>query len=162
MCLYSLKNLYKFVKRRRSNLAVSLFSLSLIIFVTLLTLSFHADQESRNYVLSSISQGLAAFFALGFTMTFVVSEKIRRDSGASWVRNTHLHILPMFIPLMFLYAIGIVFPLLAMQSGSEFFFDICVIMGAVCFISTVPYLLFVKYYIGDIVAHPENYMHLME
>jgi hypothetical protein len=142
MYLNNFRNLYKFVKKSNSNLAVFLFSLLLIIFVIVLTSALHVDQESRNYVFSSISQGLAAFFALGFTMTFIISEKIRRDSGAGWVKDIHLHVLPMFIPLMFLYAIGIVFPQLAMQNENEFFFDICVIIGAVCFIQKSHVFLF--------------------
>lgn len=153
------RNLYNFAKMNRLNCIATSFSLLLIVLVVILTLKLHVDEESRGYVLSSISQGLAAFFALGFTMTFFVSEKIQRDSGHSEVKKIHLHTLPMFIPLMFFYVVGIVLPLLAMQSKSECFFDICVIIGAACFIFTVPYLLYVKYYVDGIITHPEDFIH---
>lgn len=116
-------------------------SVVLIIVVTLVTWNVHLrNVSSYNYILSSISQGLAAIFALIFTITLVLSQILGNDLQKTKGKN--LYVFPGTLLLMFLYALGIIIPLLAMQSESELFLDLCIILASICIFSLIPYFVY--------------------
>ena len=123
---------------KRRLIVVIFFSLLAVCFIVYLT--FEKDIQiasSRNYILSSISQGLAAIFALVFTVTLVAIQILSKYSS----RATRVFLSKWTIALMFFYAIGIVGPLLAMQQEGELWLDICISWGGFCIFLLVPYFL---------------------
>ena len=119
----------------------SFTSIVLTIIVALVTWNVHSkNMVSYNYILSSISQGLAAIFALIFTITLVLSQMLGSDLQKTKGKN--LYVFPGTLLLMFLYALGIIVPLLAMQSDSELFLDLCIILATICIFSLIPYFVY--------------------
>lgn len=127
----------------RPNVILALFlSIMLVCITSLVAFSVDVQEAAtRNYILSSISQGLAAVFALIFTITLILSqilgalipERMRRIFYISYG----------IILLMFLFAVGIITPLLVMQSQSELLLDLCIILSSVCISSLIPYFVHV-------------------
>jgi hypothetical protein len=95
------------------------------------------DKNSINYILSSISQGLAALFALIFTISLVAAQMSVKYSARmikgffSW----------QIIIYMILYILGITFPLIGMKVGEEWTVNISIGLAGTCVILLVPYYL---------------------
>lgn len=96
--------------------------------------------NTRNYILSSISQGLATIFALVFTMTLVMAQISTKYSA----RTTHLILSRTTLFVMFLYVVGIILPLFAMRSQSETLLFLCIILAVVCVSLLIPYFFYLK------------------
>ncbi len=130
-------------ERIRPNVIFALFlSILLVCIASLVTFSVDVQEAAtRNYILSSISQGLAAVFALIFTITLILSQTLGALIPKEFRRI--FYISHGILLLMFLFAVGIVTPLLAMQSQSELLLDLCVILSSVCISSLIPYFVHV-------------------
>ena len=125
--------------------------------VFLILYYFHPDEcpENARYILSAISQGLAAILALVFTITLVVAQMTRRYTAMDKIifrLETKL--------LMFLFGIGIIAPLLVIYFG---FWGWGVILSFViasfCIFSLLPFLIGInnvlKYDIGIVNLNEE-------
>lgn len=109
----------------------------------ILTFKFNVeDASTRNYILSAISQGLAAIFAFGTSLTFIFSQALQGWETGN--KEKPLHILPFILPLLLIYAIGIVAPIIAMQTGGEMSLDLCVSWSSFCIFILIPYLIYVR------------------
>lgn len=127
---------------RRNVIFALIGSILLVLAASLATFSVDVQEAAtRNYILGSISQGLAAIFALIFTIALILSQILRTDVPEEIRRN--IYIFRGTFILMFLFAAGIITPLLVMQSQSELLLDLCVILSSVCISSLIPYFLHV-------------------
>jgi hypothetical protein len=90
---------------------------------------------SRNYILSSISQGLAAIFALAFTVTLVMTQISSKYS----IRLIRLVLSKKTKLLIVCYAIGIIVPLIVMQFRSDVLLYLCIVWATVCIFFLVYY-----------------------
>lgn len=94
------------------------------------------------YLLSSISQGLAAAFALVFTITLVAVQMVSKYTSRaleqffSWIT----------VGLMMLFIIAIVFPWKIMQSTTFSCLEvkISIYLGMLCLVLLIPYLYWIK------------------
>lgn len=102
--------------------------------------SIRSMLSARNYILSSISQGLAAIFAIVFTITLVMAQISSRYS----IRITNIVFSRTTLFMMCLYAVGIIIPLLVMRSQSEKLLYLCIIWAVVCILLLIPYFLYLK------------------
>jgi len=96
------------------------------------------DYSTWNYILSSISQGLAALLAIVLTVTFVVTQILQPTGLAS--ASKPILILPSTMYLFLLYSFGILIPLIVIQNPNETKVDGCIILAAFCIYSLIPYL----------------------
>jgi len=115
-------------------------AVTISVFVGLTLAISTRDIISRYYVLSSISQGLAAVFALVFTITLVTAQILSKYS----VKTTRVVFSKWTIALMFVYAGGILGPLLVMQWQNELLFDISIIWATTCIFILIPYFLYIR------------------
>jgi len=86
--------------------------ITLVVFSILYYVHPNECPENARYILSAISQGLAAILALVFTITLVVAQMTRRYTAMDKIifrRET------MF--LMIVFGIGIIAPLLVLEFG---------------------------------------------
>ena len=96
----------------------------------------NTDPENARYILSAISQGLAAILALVFTITLVVAQMTRRYTAMDKIifrRET--------IFLMIVFGIGIVTPLLVLKF--EFLghgLNLSIAFAFFCVFSLIPFL----------------------
>lgn len=121
----------------REALAYSVIAAALI---SCITFCIGPRDDSWNYILSSVSQGLAAVFALVFTITLVVAQVSSKYS----IRIIRLIFSPWTVLLMFFYAAGIVAPLLVMQSQNEILLDLCIGLDAFCIFLLIPYSFYLR------------------
>ena len=121
--------------------AITVFAILFFIFPT-------TDQDNARYILSAISQGLAAILALVFTITLVVAQMTRRYTAMDKIIFR-----PETIILMLVFGTGVVIPLLVLKCG---FWGQCVNLSIAiaffCAFSLIPFLIGVnrvlKYDIG--------------
>gem|GEM_PF-1685448 len=96
----------------------------------------NTDQDNARYILSAISQGLAAILALVFTITLVVSQMTRRYTAMDKIifrRET--------VFLMIIFGIGVVTPLLALKFGFlEHGVNLSIAFAVFCVFSLIPFL----------------------
>ena len=104
--------------------------------------------ENARYILSAISQGLAAILALVFTITLVVAQMTRRYTAMDKIifrRETKF--------LMIFFGIGIIAPLLVLEFGFwKWGVPLSIVIASFCVFSLLPFLVGVnrvlKYDIG--------------
>jgi hypothetical protein len=106
------------------------------------------DQDNARYILSAISQGLAAILALVFTITLVVSQMTRRYTAMDKIIFRHETIL-----LMIVFGIGVVTPLLVLKFGlCRPGISLSIALAVFCVFSLLPFLkgvnLVLKYEFG--------------
>jgi len=107
------------------------------VFVILFFISPTTDQDNARYILSAISQGLAAILALVFTITLVVAQMTRRYTAMDKIIFR-----PETIILMLVFGTGIVIPLLVLKCG---FWGQCVNLSiAIAFFCAFSLILFLK------------------
>jgi len=117
--------------------------ISFLSAVVVISLTSHyeiQDSGPLNYILSSISQGLAVIFALVFTVTLVATQILSKYS----VRATSLIFSSWTVLLMFIFAGGIIGPLVAMKWQSELLLDLSIIWAGVCIFLLIPYFFYLK------------------
>jgi len=94
------------------------------------------DQDNARYILSAISQGLAAILALVFTITLVVAQMTRRYTAMDkfiFRRGT--------IILMIIFGIGVVAPLLVLKFGlCRLGVNLSIVVAIFCVFSLMPFL----------------------
>ena len=117
--------------------------------------------ENARYILSAISQGLAAILALVFTITLVVAQMTRRYTAMDKIVFR-----PETISLMIVFGIGVVTPLLVLKFGFWMHgINLSIVIASFCVFSLLPFLIGVnsvlKYDIG-IVNLDEEIMEAIE
>jgi hypothetical protein len=93
------------------------------------------DENSINYILSSISQGLAALFALIFTISLVAAQMSVKYS-ARMIKGFFSWYITLY---MILYFLGIIFPLIGMKIGEEWIVNVSIGLAGTCVILLIPY-----------------------
>ena len=128
---------------------------AITVFAILFFISPTTDQDNARYILSAISQGLAAILALVFTITLVVAQMTRRYTAMDKIIFR-----PETIILMIVFGTGIVIPLLVLKRG---FWgqgvNLSIAFAVFCAFSLIPFLRGVngvlKYEIGIWNLHEE-------
>ena len=132
------------------------------LILTLLVISIlycaHPNEcpENARYILSAISQGLAAILALVFTITLVVAQMTRRYTAMDKIifrRETKF--------LMIFFGIGIISPLLVLEFGFwKWGVPLSIAIASFCVFSLLPFLIGVnrvlKYEIGFVNLYGET------
>lgn len=95
----------------------------------------NTDQDNARYILSAISQGLAAILALVFTITLVVAQMTRR-----YIAMDTIIFRPETIFLMVVFGIGIVIPILVLKFGLEKGVNLSIAIAFFCVFSLIPFL----------------------
>ncbi|NMX21518.1 hypothetical protein C5S30_03615 [ANME-1 cluster archaeon GoMg4] len=136
-----------------------LFIITLAVF-SILSISDYANPnecpENARYILSAISQGLAAILALVFTITLVVSQMTRRYTAMDKIIFR-----PETISLMIVFGIGVVTPLLVLKFGFwRHGINLSIAIAFFCVFSLLPFLKGVngvlKYEIGVVNLYEES------
>jgi len=136
---------YKWVKSKYwiYCLILTLAVISIIYYV-------HPNEcpENARYILSAISQGLAAILALVFTITLVVAQMTRRYTAMDKIIFRHETKF-----LMIFFGIGIISPLLVLEFGFwKWGVPLSIVIASFCVFSLLPFLVGVnrvlKYDIG--------------
>lgn len=84
--------------------------IAIIVFFALCLIRSNTNPENARYILSAISQGLAALFALVFTITLIVAQLT--GSYAIILKKENE-----FIFLMVVFGVGIIIPLIILDLG---------------------------------------------
>ena len=126
--------------------------IAIALFAILYRVYPNTDQDNARYILSAISQGLAAILALVVTVTFIVAQmmgscaatkKIILNSGTKF--------------LMLFFGIGIILPLLALKFG---WFcvgvNLSIVIASFCIASLLPFLKNVS----DVLMYDVGYVNL--
>ncbi len=114
------------------------------------------DQDNARYILSAISQGLAAILALVFTITLVVAQMTRRYTAMDKFIFRYETII-----LMIVFGIGVVTPLLILKWGFwEQGVNLSIVVAIFCVFSLMPFLKGInwvlKYKFGVNTLYKEN------
>lgn len=121
---------------KRYNLCFFCMVAAITVFVILFFISPTTDQDNARYILSAISQGLAAILALVFTITLIVAQMTRRYTAMDKIIRKHGTIL-----LMLVFGIGIIAPLLVLKFG---YFctgvNLSIAIAIFCVFSLIPFL----------------------
>ena len=92
----------------------------------------NTDQDNARYILSAISQGLAAILALVFTITLVAAQMSRRYK---------IIFRPETKPFMIIFGIGVVTPLLVLKFGFLVHgVNLSIAIAVFCVFSLIPFL----------------------
>ena len=106
------------------------------VFVILYYVHPNTDQDNARYILSAISQGLAAILALVFTITLVVSQMTRRYTAMDKIIFRHETII-----LMIVFGFGVVTPLLVLKRGFwGWDVNLSIAIAFFCVFSLIPFL----------------------
>jgi hypothetical protein len=126
-------------KWKRYNLWIIYIILTVItvaIFVILCCVYPTTDQDNARYILSAISQGLAAILTLVFTITLVVAQMTRRYTAMDKIIFRWETIF-----LMIVFGVGVVTPLLVLKFG---FWgqgvNVSIALAFFCVFSLLPFL----------------------
>ncbi len=135
-------------KWQKYNWWIACTIITLAVFLILYYVYPNTDQDNARYILSAISQGLAAILALVFTITLVVAQMTRRYTAMDTIIFR-----PGTIGLMIIFGSGVVIPLLVLKTGSlGWGVNLSVALAAFCVFSLIPFLkdvnLILKYKIG--------------
>jgi hypothetical protein len=100
--------------------------------------------ENNRYVMSAISQGLAALFALVFTITLIVIQIAYRYRGV--LDEFFKDVFNIFF--IVLNGCGIVLPLVFLRTNAnELLTDIAIVIASLCVFLLLPFILRMKYFI---------------
>ncbi|MCK4732341.1 MAG: hypothetical protein KAT65_07780, partial [Methanophagales archaeon] len=83
--------------------------IAIIVFFALCLIRSNTNPENARYILSAISQALAAILALVFTITLVAAQMTKKYTAMDKMFKPEIEI------LMFIFGIGIVIPLLMLK-----------------------------------------------
>ncbi len=113
--------------------------LIIIIFIVLYNifniLFKHYDIQSGYYILSSITQGLAALLALLLTATLIIIQILKRFSAWKIIMSIET------IGLIILYSLGIILPLIFLRIGANAkMLNASIIITLLCIIALIPFL----------------------
>jgi len=116
-------------------ITVIVLSLSLIVLFYFFKSDLSYNENGREYLLSSISQGLAASFALIFTITLVLVQLTAKYSP----RIFKFVFSRLVIIYMLFFVFSIIFPLYVLISISDFGVKLSLIFAVLCFVFLIPY-----------------------
>jgi len=126
--------------------------IAIAAFLILHYVHSNTDQENARYILSAISQGLAAILALVFTITLVVSQMTRRYTAT---KKIILNSGTKF--LMIVFGTGIILPLFALKFG---WFcvgvNLSIVIACFCIALLLPFLKNVS----DVLIYDVGYVNL--
>jgi len=117
-----------------------IFILLIIIYWIISFAIGEIECNSKNYILSSISQGLAALFALIFTVSLIIAQISEKYSSQAL---EYLYS-KRFIFFAFLFTFGIFFPLIAMKLDSDLYVNFSIGIAGTCIILLIPFFLSFK------------------
>ena len=110
--------------------------IAIAVFVILYYCYPDTEQENARYILSAISQGLAAILALVFTITLVVSQMTRK-----YIAMDKIIFRPETIFLMIIFGFGVVTPLLVLKFGFwRHGINLSIAIAFFCVFSLIPFL----------------------
>ena len=110
--------------------------IAIAVFLILYYCYPDTEQDNARYILSAISQGLAAILALVFTITLVVSQMTRRYTAMDKIIFRLETIL-----LMIVFGIGVVTPLLVLKFGlCRLGISLSIALAFFCVFSLLPFL----------------------
>ena len=110
--------------------------ITLVVFSILYYVHPNECPEDARYILSAISQGLAAILALVFTITLVVAQMTRRYTAMDKIIFR-----PETIFLMIVFGIGVVTPLLVLKFGFwGWGVNFSIAIASFCVFSLLPFL----------------------
>ena len=125
-----------------------LFAIGAALLVTVFTysLDFPSNEDSISYLLSSVSQGLAAIFTLIFAITIFGAQMMRKFTAMDKMVDKWT------ISLMIIFAIGIILPLIQLSTDQDLLnlnfirtanLSIAIDLGIMtfCILATIPYLI---------------------
>ena len=107
--------------------------ITITLFVMLHCIYPNTDPENARYILSAISQGLAAILALVFTITLIAVQMTRSYTAMDQMFKSETVI------FMLVFAIGIVLPLIILKTGSDYV-NGCIVLATFCVLSLIPHL----------------------
>ncbi len=123
-------------KLKKHNWWIYCVIIAIAVFLILYYCYPDTEQDNARYILSAISQGLAAILALVFTITLVVSQMTRRYTAMDKIIFRYETIL-----LMIVFGIGVVTPLLVLKRG---FWgqsvNLSIAVAVFCVFSLLPFL----------------------
>jgi len=107
-----------------------------VVFVILYYVHPNTDPDNARYILSAISQSLAAILALVFTITLIAAQMTKR-----YIAMDKIIFRPETIVLMIVFGFGIILPLFALKFG-RFCIDInlSIVIASFCAFSLLPFL----------------------
>lgn len=110
--------------------------IAIAVFSILYCVYPHTDQDNARYILSAISQGLAAILALVFTITLVVAQMTRRYTAMDKIIFR-----PETILLMIIFGLGVVTPLLVLKTELwGLGVNLSIALTVFCVFSLIPFL----------------------
>ena len=123
-------------KLKKYNWWIYCVIIAIAVFLILYYCYPDPDQDNARYILSAISQGLAAILALVFTITLVVSQMTRRYTAMDKIIFRHETVF-----LMIIFGVGVVMPLLVLKRG---FWgqsvNLSIAVAVFCVFSLLPFL----------------------
>ena len=123
-------------KWKRYNWWIYCIIIDIAFFVILYLVCPTTDHDNARYILSAISQGLAAILALVFTITLVVSQMTRRYTAMDKIIFRHGTIF-----LMIIFGFGVVTPLLVLKFGlCRLGLSLSIALAFFCVFSLLPFL----------------------
>ncbi len=112
--------------------------------------SLSEDRNASYYILSSISQGLAALLAFVFTLMLIMLQVFKKYSTWKIIKSKKTFILSI------VYCFAVILPLISLRlqiSNSAFALNFCISLAFFCIFSLIPYL----YGIGQFISGPLIY-----
>ena len=123
-------------KWKKYNWWIFCIIITIAVFVILYYAYPNTDQDNARYILSAISQGLAAILALVFTITLVVAQMTRRYTAMDKIIFR-----PETIGLMIIFGLGVVTPLLVLKTDFwKWGVNLSIAFAVFCVFSLIPFL----------------------
>lgn len=118
----------RYAKKEKGSLLTLII---MVLLVTFFTRRYDTCLDSYNYIMSSISQSLAALLAIIMAIIILFSREFPpvSETERPIILTYEIDILILF------YAIGIIAPLIGMQIQSETWLDGCIIWATICIFS---------------------------
>jgi len=154
-----LPKIVELLKRRYNWLLLSIIGVAGIEF--LLLPEFHSSEAAvtNRYILSAISQGIAALFALVFTITLIVLQVAHKHEGV--LEEFLMDWFNLVFPVM--CGVGVIFPLLVMRLDSPTYLtNAAIALASLCVFSIVPFFLRVKEFLKWNIGIRESLTRTME
>lgn len=126
---------------------IVILSIILFVILNLVNSSLSKDPNASYYVLSSISQGLAALLAFVFTLMLIMLQVFKKYSTWKIIKSKKTFILSI------MYCFAVILPLISLRlqiSNSAFALNFCISLAFFCIFSLIPYL----YGIGQFISGP--------
>lgn len=124
---------------------VAILSIILFIVLSLLNSSLSKNENASYYILSSISQGLAALLAFVFTLMLIMLQVFKKYSTWKIIKSKKT------IILSGVYCLAVISPLICLRFPiSNFALNLCISLAFFCIFSLIPYL----YGIGQFISGP--------